>query len=432
MNQTSSLEWWRPREAERFLPAAEIGEGENRTHGRFAFWALLAFTFVLVFAPQNWVPALAPFRLALLAAAAATVGHLVDRFQRRAAYRTPAEFVIAGGLLAWAVLTAPFSLWPGGTVSEILDVYLKSLVVFWLLGRVVNTTDRLYKLGWTLSLLSVPIALSGLANYGAGVFLSDSQRIQGYGSALAGNPNDLALTLDIFLPITLALLVTAQALWLRALAGGIALLSLVGIIVTFSRGGFVGLAVIGFLACLWMVRRKPALTIGAVVSLVLVAPPLLPAGYVDRLATTFNIESDTTNSAQERVRDMKAAVEVVQQRPIMGAGLGMDAVALNQVRGSTWRKVHDVYLEYAVDLGLIGLILFLLLLASSILTARRVEREGRARGLDDRLAAMAAGVRISLTGFAVAAFFYPVAYYFYFYYLAGLAVALRTIRSAKS
>ena len=59
--------------------------------------------------------------------------------------------------------------------------------------------------------------------------------------------------------------------------------------------------------------------------------------------------------------------------------------------------------------------------------------ERLAKDRDERLAAMAGAVRISLIAFGVAAFFYPVAYYFYFYYLAGLAVALRnTSGSATS
>ena len=43
----------------------------------------------------------------------------------------------------------------------------------------------------------------------------------------------------------------------------------------------------------------------------------------------------------------------------------------------------------------------------------------------------APGVRIALCGYAVAALFHPTAYHFYFYYLAGLAVAVRRIGAAS-
>ena len=47
------------------------------------------------------------------------------------------------------------------------------------------------------------------------------------------------------------------------------------------------------------------------------------------------------------------------------------------------------------------------------------------------LAILAQGVRISLVAFAVAAFFHPIAYQFYFFCLAGLAVALVNAHRAE-
>jgi hypothetical protein len=41
------------------------------------------------------------------------------------------------------------------------------------------------------------------------------------------------------------------------------------------------------------------------------------------------------------------------------------------------------------------------------------------------LAHLAGGVRIALVSFGVAAFFHPIAYQFYFFSIAGLAVALK-------
>src|SRR5207253_8710681 len=90
--------------------------------------------------------------------------------------------------------------------------------------------------------------------------------------------------------------------------------------------------------------------------------PLLPSAYVDRLATVKDVQSDPTGSSQARWRDTVAAAQFVAQHPIIGAGIGMDFLALNQIRGNKWLKVHNVYLEYAVDLGVPGLALFLTLL----------------------------------------------------------------------
>jgi len=53
-------------------------------------------------------------------------------------------------------------------------------------------------------------------------------------------------------------------------------------------------------------------------------------------------------------------------------------------------------------------------------------RASREPALGD-LSIIASGVRIALVAFVVAAFFYPVAYQFYFFCIAGLAVALKRV-----
>jgi hypothetical protein len=60
-------------------------------------------------------------------------------------------------------------------------------------------------------------------------------------------------------------------------------------------------------------------------------------------------------------------------------------------------------------------------------SARRVEmRAAREPALRD-LSILASGVRIALLAFVVGAFFHPIAYQFYFFCVAGLAVALKRV-----
>jgi O-antigen ligase len=89
--------------------------------------------------------------------------------------------------------------------------------------------------------------------------------------------------------------------------------------------------------------------------------------------------------------------------------------------------IHNVYLEYAVDLGLPGLLLFLLLYFGCVKAARRGEDADISGSEDEERATLAAcsrALRYALVGFGVAAVFHPVAYHFYFYSLGGLAVAV--------
>src|SRR5438034_681083 len=113
---------------------------------------------------------------------------------------------------------------------------------------------------------------------------------------------------------------------------------------------------------------------GLVVALICL--PLVPSSYFDRVSTILNKEADPTGSAQARWRDMVAAAKVTVQNPIVGVGLRMNALALAEERGPDWDPmgrylldVHDVYLVYASELGIPGLVLFLMLLVSCMKSA---------------------------------------------------------------
>jgi O-antigen ligase len=418
-------------------PAAAT-PGAAPRDGRVPFAALVAFTFVLLISPQTLIPALAPLRIAMLSVVIGIAALLWHRWNRGLPlFALPRGVRIAALLAGWALATAPLSLWFGGSLQFFANVYVKSLVVFWLLALVVNTQERLRRLAVALSLMAFPIALTGLAHFDSGTVLSrDGSRIAGYSAPLTANPNDLALMLNLLLPLAVALLLARPRPLLRAiLLAGIAL-DAIAIIVTFSRAGFLTLCATG-LVLLWRLRGRAELAWAvALLVVALACIPLLPEGYGQRLSTIVNLNADPTGSAQQRRQDTFAAMRYVTEHPIVGAGIGQDILALNRERGPRWTQVHNVYLEYAVDLGLPGLVLFLVLVRVAFGAVRSAERGSAGDPALRDLHHLAGGIRTSLIAFLVAGFFHPVSYHFYFYYIAGLALAAegawRRIAGARS
>jgi O-antigen ligase len=400
-----------------------------------AFAALLAFISVSLAAPQTFVPALAPFRIALLTGASAVAALLIDAFLHGRPLITPSrEMALAAGLAVWAAISTGFSYWPGGSVMLLLDFY-KTLVAFWLLAMLVDTTGRLRSVTWVLSLLAVPLALTGIRNFLTGAFITESHllvhRIRGYEAPLTDNPNDLALMLNVIFPLTIALVLSEGRRQARLLLAGAALMSALAIVLTFSRAGFLTLVITGLLYGRRFFTRARGWALAMAV-IALVAATSLPSSYRARLGTITNIEADPTGSAQERWRDTVAATHFVLANPIVGAGFGMNTLALNEERGAFWKAVHNVYLQLAVELGLPGLILFLLFLGATIKTVRAV-RAGAGRDPTSRdLFHLADGLYISVIAFIVEALFHPVAYQLYFYFIAGLVLALKRIYDASA
>jgi O-antigen ligase len=428
MERGLPLDWWR-RDATAVAFTPDALTAAEPIDGRLAFGALVAFTVVLVLAPQEFVPALGQFRIAFVFGVVALAAHLFRGSKSAGASGTPRESKLVLCLVASAVLSIPTSYWPGGSVATLTDQYLKSIAIFWLLGGVVCSVRRMRSVLWTLTAISVPLALVGVKNYLSGAFVGD--RVIGYAGGLTSNPNDLALTLNLFIPLTAALALTARLAWLRTCAWGIIGLSTAAVMVTFSRAGFLTLVVEGGFLLMVLIRRSAVRAAGGLVLCVLLALVALPSGYGQRLSTIVDIDSDPTGSAQDRWRDTVSATQFIVAHPIIGAGVGMDTLALNEVRGPRWVRVHNAYLDYGVDLGVPGLVLFVAVVVTSFRNARRIERMSR-DVIGAELVAFASGVRISLAGFIVAAFFYPVPYHFYFYYMAGLSVALKTIAARQS
>jgi probable O-glycosylation ligase (exosortase A-associated) len=420
--------WWRPeRGAETRLDAPG---------NRVAFAALVAFTGILLLAPQTFFPALKALRIALVAGGLAIVVHIVDATaRRRTVISATPEVILALTLLVWAVITIPFSYWPGGSVALLTDQFAKAVMFFWLIATLVTTRQRVRAFTWTLVVCSIPLAVTALAHFRSGVYLTTAanpvQRIAGL-SGLTGNPNDLALTLNLFIPITGAMLLTTRAVWGRSLAAGALLLSVPAVIATFSRAGFLTLCAIAIVSLAFLIKRRAPGPAVAILAIALIAVPFLPSGYVERLQTITDIEADRTGSAQGRWTDYHLAVQVVSRTPVVGVGLGQNILALDEVRArASWRSVHNAFLEYAVDLGVPGLMLFLGLVVASFRSARRVERRTRRDPALSDLSVLAGGVQIALVAFIVGAFFHPIAYQFYFFCVAGLAVALRNACRAE-
>jgi probable O-glycosylation ligase (exosortase A-associated) len=434
--------WWQPQASahqDDARPRVAAGPLAALEGSQGAFYALVAFTFVLLLSPQAWFPVLKLIRIAFLAGGIAMAAHVMERTAHKQAITPSApEIGIALALVAWSMITIPMSYWPGGSIHLLTDQYLKAIAFFWLLATIINTPARLRGLAWTLALCAIPLAGTGIWHYLSGHVMQTGQdglvRIVGYmgSSGLTGNPNDLALMLNLILPLAGALALSSRGAP-RLFAAAVALLCVGGIIVTFSRAGFLALTATFFMFLVVLVRRKSGAAALALFIVALSVPALLPKSYVERLSTITNMQQDKTGSAQGRYKDLGVALEVVSHNPVIGVGLGQDMIALNQYRNGpqTWRSVHNVYLQYAVDLGVPGFLLFAWLHLLCFRSAWAVERRARKDPAVAGLQPLAAGIQVSLVAFLVAAMFHPIAYQFYFFSIAGLAVALKNTCRAE-
>ena len=124
MNQ-GAIAWWQP-QAATYTQRANVERARPESRGNVpglrgnalaalegsqaAFYALVAFTFVLLLSPQAWFPVLKLVRIAFLAGGIAMAAHVMERTAHKQPITPLApEIGIALALVCWSTITIPMS-----------------------------------------------------------------------------------------------------------------------------------------------------------------------------------------------------------------------------------------------------------------------------------------------------------------------------------
>ena len=434
-------------------PAATAVAGAGRRTAAAAAsrpdWAwrgLLGFTAVLFIRPQEQFPQLASLHLAEMFAIVGILGMVIGRAARgQTIVRLTPEVIGVCAFGAAMLASMPTSFWPGGSVGVFLDIYVKLLLIFVLLAATLDRPERLDQLTFLVVVFSGYIALRAVVDGMRGTNLVEGGRVAGSVRGIFGNPNDLALNMVVFLPFALVWFFRERApLLRRGIAGVCALLMLATIVFTRSRGGALGLAAMVMVLALGSLRLKPAIA-AATLAAVILAAPLAPSSFWERMESIADAQKDATGSRQARLDLMKEAWTVFIDHPIVGIGLGQFVNYDPTGRREAWNVTHNALLQVATELGVVGLAPFVFLIASgaraALETRRRVvqgrpspgrgRRGGRAAGgepePDERLVAAAAAVGPSLVGWFVCALFASVALNWTLYYVLAITAAARDV-----
>jgi probable O-glycosylation ligase (exosortase A-associated) len=316
-----------------------------------------------------------------------------------------------------------FLLWGtvGWAVSDFPDlVYLRLnlMVKLWLIALVAANAlrtrqqIRFFLFFWLLCFALYPVR-GALFNY----YL--------YGENLAGraiwnyafiNPNDLA---------AYCILQLAMALGLNALEAkgpvrlgtrlGVLVLPLL-ILLTKSRGAFLGFAVF-LLFALWGQRRRGraiGITVVVAAALIFVAPD----NVLDRVKALINIQqtgnvaaADEEGSAEQRYEIWKVSRQIIRENPVIGVGLGAypaehQLVSLQAQFNPTARgrrDNHSTYLNVAAETGFIGFFIWAFTYLAAFIavdSARRKLKKTR-----PATSQLVYAMEIGAVGFLVAALF---------------------------
>jgi O-antigen ligase len=402
-----------------YASKSQVKRSSRREPLAFMYFGLLLFLFVYFLRPQDWVPGLASVPLAKITGFLMLVA-LVFSFSN-VRWRVPKEVIFLCLLVIQLWLTIPFSpVWRGGAY-ELTLYFTKVLPVVVVMYGTVRSMKRLRGILFVQAASVAVVAIASVV-----VARVSSGRLRGVLSGIYGNSNDLALIIDLSLPICLAFLLTARSNW-KKIAWSVVMLAMIyAVFLTASRSGAITLIVVA-LICLWQIGVKNRLF-----SLLLLIPVAAIVIWVyggNSLRQRFeqtnmdpagaNRSTEAFDSAQQRKQLLIQSLKITAEHPLFGVGPGNFPVV-----SGVWRVTHNSYTQISSEGGIPALILYLLIFWRGIVNVRDIRRYPKA---DKRVQLFSMALGASLAAYLVGSIFASVAYQLFPYCLIAYTSALRFI-----
>lgn len=191
--------------------------------------------------------------------------------------------------------------------------------------------------------------------------------------------NELALALNMTIPLIVFLLGQIKSKWLRLILIGVITFNVIAIIGSFSRGGMLGLVVV---AGYFFFQSKRKILVSIVFALAVMAGSAFVSDeWTGRMNTIETMEDD--KSFLGRVLAWKQATLMAIDNPMFGAGFKAgqnqalwllyepDFYKLDFIVDTTGvhfdkaKAAHSIYFQVLGDLGIAGLLIFLAILLAA-------------------------------------------------------------------
>ena len=343
----------------------------------------------------------------------------------------------------WMLIGAPFSVWVGGSVNGLVNTWLKSYLVFFLVAALLSNMRECRKLVFTIACATACVLL---ITYIFGVDSGDSGRLTGGGGTF-GNSNDLAEQLLLGLPFCLHVVTDkTRNIVVRVGFVFISIATLVTSMKTGSRGALVAVFVLALLA-FWKTRGASRIAlVAAMVAGIVAVPFILTDELKNRYMTIFKGEELAQTLSGDQLASVRSAMESTEGRqqlmqhalslsihhPVFGVGFGQfqvaDAQRANTVsEDANWHEVHNVYLLMLAENGFPAAIAFLVSVGYAYFLVFRIFNSSRRNPEEKEIARLGFTLLASLTVYFVCSNFSPSAYGFQFPILGGFVAAFDVI-----
>ncbi|MES2537640.1 MAG: putative O-glycosylation ligase, exosortase A system-associated [Pseudomonadota bacterium] len=379
---------------------------------------VLLFTWISLMNPHRLTYGFAyDFPFAAIAAGLTLVSLAMSKNPKRLPMNATVVTLILFTL--WITLTTFFAMKPDLAWADWSQA-MKMLLMVVVAMMALNTKQDIIAFAWVLG---ISLGFYGLKGGIFTVASGGTNNVFGPAGTNIRDNNDLALALITTLPIIWYLSLHATHKYVRLGLKGLALMTLIAAVGTYSRGAL--LAGGAMLFFLWLKRGQKvrnALFLIGVVSLVLM---FMPDKWFDRMDTISEYKTDS--SAQGRINAWHFAFNVASDK-FLGGGFRNFTSDMFMIYAPVPTDVHaphSIYFQVMGNHGFIGLLLFLLLMLFVWRTGTRIKNLSKGNAELKWAADLAMMLQVSIVGYAVGGAFLSLAYFDLYYDIIALMIILQ-------
>lgn len=316
----------------------------------------------------------------------------------------PRPIMLFCAFLVWSAISVAFSSYSDANVLKLVEV-LKLLIVAFVVVNALRTPNQVKYFHFFFLLCFMLFPVRGTFVGGDSIF--GGRVVWNY---IYANPNDLAALSLLTLGLAVGFVYSRNShLLLRLFAALSAVLLVIVIFRTQSRGVAIGLALgIGVPLILAEIRR-PARLIAVSTIVVLAVLETVPTSVWERLAGMEKLgsistaaEAEVDSSALERLEIKAVALRIIGDHPAFGVGLGAYRQANAKYAPHLgMRDAHNTYLSLIAEVGFMGLAIWVAMFFSVL---RGITSVGVESGNSD-VVIRAAWLRNAFLGYLVAGIF---------------------------
>jgi probable O-glycosylation ligase (exosortase A-associated) len=319
------------------------------------------------------------------------------------------EIVLVVLIGIWFTITTVFAVYPESAWakwSEVTKILLMALLV-------VPLCQSRERLRWLLLVIGLSLGFHG-AKAGLFVLLTGGRgMVLGPPGSFFEANNEMALVLNMTLPILYALAREEERFWPRRLLWIAFGLTAVAAPFTYSRAGVLGLAVV--MAFLFLKTRRRLLVLPIIGLAVFGLFRFAPESWTERMQTLEHVEDD--GSGQMRLMSWTVGYRIVGDRPVVGGGFKVFVhretydIYLPEYPRPFGHDAHSIYFNLLGEHGWVGLGLFAALMLCCFGTLRRLRKLGDSDPSFAWMSNYALMLQACLVGYLVNGAFISAAYF---------------------